>query len=139
MERILRDVALVERMLTARGSELERTFAYGVVRQLFEPVLQGQTTPGWPSCWTAPPAAAILGYADPPAPELTTGDASFASLHGLFWLTANLCARHSQLLVVDDLHWADVPSLRVPGPSAAPLGRPAAAGLDRATTRRADR
>ncbi|MDQ3764895.1 MAG: AAA family ATPase [Actinomycetota bacterium] len=29
------------RVLGARGSELEREFAYGVVRQLFEPALTG--------------------------------------------------------------------------------------------------
>jgi tetratricopeptide (TPR) repeat protein len=37
---------------------------------------------------------------------------SFATLHGLFWLTANLCAHEPLLLIVDDLHWSDVPSLR---------------------------
>jgi tetratricopeptide (TPR) repeat protein len=35
-----------------------------------------------------------------------------AALHGLYWLTANVAARRSLLLAVDDLHWCDVPSLR---------------------------
>ena len=35
-----------------------------------------------------------------------------ATLHGLYWLTANVAARRPLLLAVDDLHWCDLPSLR---------------------------
>ena len=34
------------------------------------------------------------------------------TLHGLYWLAANFALRNPTLLVVDDLHWADEPSLR---------------------------
>ena len=33
-------------------------------------------------------------------------------LHGLYWLVANLAATRPLLIVVDDAHWADEPSLR---------------------------
>ena len=39
-------------------------------------------------------------------------DSSLATLHGLYWLTANLAARRPLLLALDDLHWCDLPSLR---------------------------
>jgi hypothetical protein len=39
-------------------------------------------------------------------------DTSLATLHGLYWLTANVAARRPLLLAVDDLHWCDLPSLR---------------------------
>lgn len=39
-------------------------------------------------------------------------DPSFAMLHGLYWLAANLALRRPTLITVDDLHWADAPSLR---------------------------
>jgi hypothetical protein len=35
-----------------------------------------------------------------------------ASLHSLYWLSANLAAEQPLLLVVDDVHWCDPPSVR---------------------------
>ena len=39
-------------------------------------------------------------------------DPSFAVLHGLYWLCANLASERPLALVVDDAHWADGASLR---------------------------
>ena len=36
----------------------------------------------------------------------------FAVLHGLYWLAADIAQQAPLLLAVDDLHWADQPSLR---------------------------
>ena len=36
----------------------------------------------------------------------------YAAAHGLTWLASNLADRGPVLLVVDDVHWADAPSLR---------------------------
>src|SRR4051794_30457810 len=99
-------------ILTARGGELEQEFAYGVVRQLFEPVLAGATTEeraellGGPAALAAP----LFETVEPAGEE--DGDVSFGVLHGLYWLAANLALRRPALIVVDDLHWADGPSLR---------------------------
>ena len=46
------------------------------------------------------------------APEAASGDASFAALHGLFWVALNLAAERPLVLAIDDLHWCDRPSLR---------------------------
>jgi len=99
------------RVLTARGSELEREFPFGVVRQLFDAALSDDDVR---DRWLAGAAAAaepIFGAAVPDSPAVTT-DASFAALHGLYWLTANAAAEGPLLLSVDDLHWCDRPSLR---------------------------
>lgn len=101
-------------VLVARGSELEREFAHGIVRQLFETVVAAASASEREEllAGAAKQAAALLGQADH-APISADGvDSSFAVLHGVFWLTANLCARGPLALVVDDLHWADSPSLR---------------------------
>src|SRR5215471_14334445 len=78
------------RVLAARGSELERAFSYGVVRQLFESFLA-----------FLPPeerAGALAGAGALAAPlfdpvQLTAtaqplADSSLATLHGLYWLAA---------------------------------------------------
>jgi DNA-binding CsgD family transcriptional regulator len=94
------------RVLRARGSELDRPFAFGLVRQLLE-----REAAAFPELLTggAEPAAAVLGVPGAAAPS--DGD-PFSSLQGLVWFVADLSARSPLLLLADDLHWADTPSLR---------------------------
>jgi tetratricopeptide (TPR) repeat protein len=94
-------------VLTARASELEREFAFGVVRQLFEAEVAERGEPALAGAAAA--GAPVFGGG--PAPEGESG-ASFAALHGLYWLALNLAAERPLLLAIDDLHWCDRPSLR---------------------------
>jgi DNA-binding NarL/FixJ family response regulator len=98
-------------VLTARGSELEADFAFGVVRQLFERRLTGAGTDEHASLLIGPAAAVTPLLLGKPV-ETSTGDTSFAVLHGLYWLAANLSAVRPLLLAIDDAHWADESSLR---------------------------
>jgi DNA-binding CsgD family transcriptional regulator len=103
------------RVLRARGAELEREFAFGVVRQLFEPVLAAPTDEERARLFEGPPgvAAQLLGVgASGDGNGLFAPDPSFAILHGLYWLCANLASERPLALVVDDLHWADSASMR---------------------------
>jgi DNA-binding CsgD family transcriptional regulator len=101
------------RVLSARGGELEQEFAFGVVRQLFEPLLatapveeRAELMAG--AAGLAAPLFGESGLAEAPA----SGDVAFAILHGLYWLAANAALTQPTLLLVDDLHWGDAPSLR---------------------------
>jgi DNA-binding CsgD family transcriptional regulator/tetratricopeptide (TPR) repeat protein len=102
------------RVLTARGSPLEHSFPFGVVRQLFEaPLLAAghEQLSRWLS-GAAEPAGEALGRARAPGGDTgVMGD--FAVLHGLYWLVVNLSREAPLLLSVDDLQWADQPSLRM--------------------------
>jgi DNA-binding CsgD family transcriptional regulator len=99
--------------LVARGGELEGHFPYGLVRQLFEPTVR-----------QAGPQARrrlLAGAAELAGPLLTGSgelanspreDTPYGVTHGLFWLALNLSQRAPLLMAVDDVHWADAPSLR---------------------------
>jgi DNA-binding CsgD family transcriptional regulator len=98
-------------VLRARGSELESGFAFGVVRQLFERVVSAADGDER--------SAMFAGPADSAQPLLfgqiggfRATDTSFAVLHGLYWLAANIAARRPLVIAVDDAHWADAASLR---------------------------
>ena len=93
------------RVLTARGLALEQGFAYGIVRQLLDPVRgEDGLMDG-----AAALAARVFDWAEAGPVE---DDVRYAAMHGLYWLVANLAARQPLVLAVDDAHWADAPSLR---------------------------
>ena len=98
-------------VLAARGGELERDFAYGVVRQLLERRLVGADA-AERERWldgAAALAAPLVGLGAEGRPG---DDPTAAALHGLYWLTVNLAADGPLLVAVDDLHWVDSASLR---------------------------
>lgn len=102
------------RVLTARAGELERDFAYGVVRQLLERAVAGTGGPERAALLDGPAvhAGLALGLAALAPGERPADDPAFAVRHGLYWLVANLAAQGPLLLAVDDAQWADAPSLR---------------------------
>ncbi len=91
--------------LDATGSELEQPFAFGVVRQLLEPALDGASDP---FAGAAGPAARLFAREQ----REDRDDAGFEALHSLYWLIVNLADEAPLLVVVDDCHWADRDSLR---------------------------
>jgi len=105
------------RVLRARGAELEREFAFGVVRQLFEPPL-AEASEAARGDLLHGAAGVAAGLLELPGSHRTIDahspgvDPSFAILHGLYWLCANLATAAPLCLVVDDAHWADAASLR---------------------------
>jgi DNA-binding CsgD family transcriptional regulator len=106
-----RAVGLGHDVLRARGSQLEAGFPFGVVRQLFERRLtsaEGSER----DALLAGPAGAVRPLLLGEVGETAASDTSFAVLHGLYWLAANLSDRRPVMIAVDDAHWADEPSLR---------------------------
>ncbi|MBO3747642.1 AAA family ATPase [Streptosporangiaceae bacterium NEAU-GS5] len=83
---------------TARGGELEVEYAWGCARQLFERFIKE----------AAPATAAFLRGSE--ADDLPRGE--YPIINSLFWLVSDLAARNPLLMVLDDLHWADLPSVR---------------------------
>jgi DNA-binding CsgD family transcriptional regulator len=94
-------------VLEARGSELEQSFAFGVVRQLLEPVVSSAS--GALLAGAAAPAARLFEADDR---SRDGADPGFEALHGLYWLVVNLADTAPVLVLVDDCHWADPESLR---------------------------
>jgi DNA-binding CsgD family transcriptional regulator len=103
----------------ACGVELERDFAYGVVRQLFEyrahrlssdervRLFRGAAALAEPVLMRSEQSPGEVGETDE-AP----GDRVFAALHGLYWFCAELSEQSPVLLAIDDVDRADHASLR---------------------------
>ncbi len=97
------------RVLSARGSQLEQSFGYGAVRQLFESSLGD---PGRRDQVLAGAARGAGTVFEDSADQERAEQGSFAALHGLYWLTVNLAADGPLLISVDDVQWCDGASLR---------------------------
>jgi DNA-binding CsgD family transcriptional regulator len=102
------------RVLAARGGEFEGEFAYGIVRQLFEALLLSIPQDLRAELLSGPAARVepLFGGSQPSGPQAMPAEGSFAIFHGLYWLAANMAFEQPTLLTIDDLHWADGPSLR---------------------------
>src|SRR5262249_3970973 len=90
-------------VLRARGSDLERDFAFGIARQLFERHCAASSADNRDALLWGPARAVLALFRG----DHTSGvdqDISFAVLHGLYWLTVNLAQKSRVLLAVDDAH-----------------------------------
>jgi DNA-binding CsgD family transcriptional regulator len=102
-------------VLWARGAELERDFAYGVVRQLLEPALARATATRRRSlldgeAGRAVAALDVLPRRSGQSPPATT---SSAIVRGLYSLIVKLAEPSGMLLALDDAQWSDAPSRRL--------------------------
>jgi DNA-binding CsgD family transcriptional regulator len=102
------------RVLKARGGELETGFAYGLMRQLLESELLSARRQRRERLLMGAAALAtpVLG---PPGGSAQGEGGQYEPLaleHGLYWLLCNLADERPLVLLLDDLHWADMATLR---------------------------
>jgi DNA-binding CsgD family transcriptional regulator len=98
------------RVRRAAPGPLERHFGFGVVRALLEGALRDAPDEQRARLLegaAAPAGALLLDGAVPAA------DATMAIAHSVLWLCSALADDAPLVLVVDDAHWADRPSLEV--------------------------
>src|SRR5262249_10284154 len=101
-------------LLSAAGSEVGQELGWGVAGSLFEPWLRRLPEEERADLLPGPAASASLLVApNGGAAGLPAADAGFAILHGLYWLAVRAAETQPTLLVIDDAHWADEPSLRL--------------------------
>jgi DNA-binding CsgD family transcriptional regulator len=100
-------------VLTARASELERDYGFGVVRQLFQSPLAEMAVDARAQALSGAAAMTASILDDRGDGPRAGADADvFPRLHGLHWLCANLALTQPLMLAIDDLQWSDLASLR---------------------------
>ncbi|MFF4529397.1 ATP-binding protein [Streptomyces sp. NPDC001407] len=106
-----RDGALV---LHARCDDMERGVPFGVVRQLFEPVVADWAPERAEKAFAGPaePARRVLSTVPHTGAAPAHDDDPLPVLHGFHWLTLRIAAVTPVVLVVDDAQLADDLSLR---------------------------
>ena len=98
-------------VIASQGAILESDFGFGVVRQLFEPVIAAASVSErhrlleGAAALAKPVVAHEVGSGAPLRHQT-------AVAHGLYWLTANIAENSPLVIAVDDVHWADPPSLQ---------------------------
>jgi hypothetical protein len=111
--RLLREVcerasAAGRRILSASGAESESSLAFGVVRQLFAPLVDESSGP---RPWQG--AAALARPAIDPTMKRSTDDVDLdAVMYGLLSLCVPHAGEKGLLLTVDDAQWVDAASLQ---------------------------
>ncbi|MDX6301979.1 MAG: hypothetical protein QOF53_3193 [Nocardioidaceae bacterium] len=100
-------------VLCARGSQLEKEFGFGAVRQLFDPVLADPESRE--SLLTGAATGATRVFDATYSPVDAPPESLFTILHGLYWLTSNLTAHGPLVIAIDDIQWCDTSSLRFMG------------------------
>lgn len=98
-------------VVSASGAELEQGFAFAVLRQLVEPLLARAGDEGRARLLSGPAQLASHALRVQGTGELSP-EASPGLLHSLYWLMVHVADEGPVALVVDDVHWADLPSVR---------------------------
>ena len=100
------------RVCVAKASELERGHSFGVAIQLFESPLASVEEPEREELLGGAAGLARPLFEGLAAVGASPEDQLFSLLHGLYWLCSNLAEERSLVIVADDAHWIDRPTLR---------------------------
>ncbi len=101
------------KILRASSSSLEQNFAFGVVRQLIEPILSSSPADVRERWLTGAAGMSRMVFSDdvPPSPGRSAATIREAVLLGLTALIGNISEDFPLLFLVDDIQWVDTPSL----------------------------
>jgi predicted ATPase len=100
------------RVLAATGGVLEEDVAWGVVRQLLEPLVLGPDRVDGLLDGPARAAASVFGLPGPAREAAFPVDSAPGLEHALFRALVTLSEAGPVLVAVDDAHWCDAASLR---------------------------
>lgn len=100
------------RVLAGRGAQLETDIGYGLVRQLLEGAVRSAPADQQARIFAGAGRFARRIFDLEADEQPAIDDNASRMLHALYWVTVGLAEEAPLLLVADDLHWADRPSLR---------------------------